>query len=213
MASITDVTIGAGSTSILTAAMWKTLGGPVYLKNESDTIVVLTISSADTYDLDPGEPLLVLPGQVVTGTAVGGSKLLQIIAGIVPVDESAARAIVAAAATSANLIGTIVVVSGTGIGVIPDTTASTKRFRLICVTCHFDGAPTTSEDFTVTLDALDGAAYDTVLMAIDPSLVAATDIVYIPDGDLFVEAGDQILLAYLNTDGNTFGTRIVIEEF
>ncbi len=93
MASVTDVTIGAGSTSILTAAMWKTLGGPVYLKNESDTIVVLTISSADAYDLDPGEPLLVLPGQVITGTAVGGSKLLQIIAGIVPVDESAAKAV------------------------------------------------------------------------------------------------------------------------
>ncbi len=92
MASVTDVTIGATSTSILTAAIWKTLGGPVYLKNESDTIVVLTISSADAYNLDPGEVLQVLPGQVITGTAVGGSKLLQIIAGIVPSDESAAKA-------------------------------------------------------------------------------------------------------------------------
>ena len=212
MAPVTDVTIGATSTDILTAAMWKTMGGPAYLKNESDTIVVLTIAGADDYDLDPGEPLQVIPGQIVTGTAVGGSKLLQIIAGIVPSDESAAKAI-AASVAPANLVGTLVVVSGSGPGVISDTTASTKRFRLISVTCHLDGAPTTSEDFTVSVDALDGAAYDTVLKRVDPSLVAATDIVYIPDGDTIYEAGDQILLGYANTDANTYGVRITIEEF
>lgn len=103
MASVTDVTIGATSTSIITAATWKTLGGPVYLKNESAEVVTLTISGADTYDLDPGEPIQVLPGQVVTGTAVGGAAKLQIIAGIVPADESAAKsggAVVAAGSAS-----------------------------------------------------------------------------------------------------------------
>lgn len=209
MASVTDVTIAATSTSIITAAMWKTLGGPVYLKNESDTIVVLTISSADTYDLDPGEIVQVLPGQIITGTAVGGSKLLQIIAGIVPSDESAA----AAASTPANLVGTVVVVSATGAAAIAATTASTKRFRLIAVTCKLDGAPTTSEDFVVNLNALDGAGYDTDLLRVDPSLVSATDIVYIPDGDLLVEAGDQVVVAFANTDTNTYGLRIVIEEY
>ena len=96
MAPVTNVTIGSSSTSIITAAMWKTLGGPVWLKNESDTIEVLTISGGDDYDLDPGEIVQVLPGQIVTGTAVGGSKLLQIIAGIRPMDESAAKGIIAA---------------------------------------------------------------------------------------------------------------------
>jgi hypothetical protein len=209
MASVTDVTIGATSTDILTSAMWNTLGGPVHLKNESDTIIVLTISSADPYNLDPGEIIQVLPGQVVTGTAVGGGKLLQIIAGIVPVDESAA----AAAATPANLVGTLVVVSATGAAAIAATTASTKRFRLICVTCHLSAGPTTSEDFTVTLDALDGAAYDTVLRSVDLSLVAATDFVFVPDGDEIYEAGDQIAVAFANTDTATYGLRIVIEEF
>lgn len=209
MASVTDVTIGATSTSIITAAMWKTLGGPVYLKNESDTIIVLTISGSDTYDLDPGEPLQVLPGQIVTGTAVGGSKLLQIIAGIVPVDESAA----AAASAAGNLIGTLVVVSATGAAAIAATTASTKRFRLICVTCHLDAGPTTSEALTVNLDALDGSAYDTVLRSMDLSLVATTDFVFVPDGDEIYEAGDQITVAYANTDTATYGLRIVIEEY
>lgn len=99
MSSVDDVTIGAGSTSIITAAMWKILGGPVWLKNESDTIVVLIISGSDDYDLDPGEIVQVLPGQIVTGSAVGGSKLLQIIAGIRPMDESAAKAVATAAAS------------------------------------------------------------------------------------------------------------------
>jgi len=212
MASITDVTIGATSTSIIAAADWKTLGSPVYLQNESDEIITLTISGADTKDLDPGEPQHVLPGQIVTGTAVGGAALLQIYQGIIPTNETAAKAI-AAAVVPANLIGTIVVVSATGAAAIAATTASTKRFRLIAVTCHLDAGPTTSENFTVTLDALDGAAYDTVLLAIDPSLVAAQDIVYIPDEALIVEAGDQVAVAYANTDTGTYGVRIVIEEF
>lgn len=212
MASVTDKTIGATATSILVAADWKTYSGPVWLKNESDEIITLTISSADDYDLDPGEIIQVLPGQIVTGTAVGGAAKLQIIAGIVPVDESAAAAITAAA-LPANLIGTIVVVSATGAAAIAATTASTKRFRLIAVTCHLDAAPTTSEAFSVTLDALDGAGYDTTLFSVDPSLVSATDIVYTPDEALIFEAGDQVAVAYTNTDTGTYGLRIVIEEF
>jgi hypothetical protein len=212
MAAITDVTIGATATSIITAAMWKTLGGPVYLKNESDEVITLTISGADTMELDPGEPQHVLPGQVVTGTAVGGAALLQIYQGIIPDSESAAKAI-AAAALPANLIGTIVVVSATGAAAIAATTASTKRFRLISVTCHLDAGPTTSENFSVTVDALDGADYDTTLYSVDPSLLPATDLKFIPDGDDIYEAGDQIIVDYTNTDTATYGLRITIEEF
>ncbi len=91
MASITDITIGSTSTSILTAADSRVLSGPIYLKNESGEIISLTIAGADTYALDPGEIIQVLPGQVVTGTAVGGAALLQIIQGIVPSDESASK--------------------------------------------------------------------------------------------------------------------------
>ncbi len=212
MASVTDVVIGAGSTSILTAALWKTYGTPVTLKNESDEIITLIISGADTTELDPGEALPVIRGQIITGTAVGGAALLQVWQGIVPPDESAASAI-AAAALPANLIGTIAVVSATGAAAIAATTASAKRFRLICVTCHLDAGPTTSEDFRVILAALGGAEYVTTLKQVDLSLVGAVDVVYIPDGDLLVEAGDQISAIYQNTDGATFGLRIVIEEF
>lgn len=220
MPAITDVTIAVGATSIIAAADWKTLGAPVTLKNEGAQIMTLTISGADTMALDPGETQPVIPGQIVTGTVPGGTELLQLYQGIIPTDESsasavatAAAAIIAAMATPGNLIGTIVVVSATGAGAIGTTTASSKRFRLISVTCLLDAGPTTPEDFTVTLDALDGTAYDTLLKSVDPSLVAATDIVYIPDGDTIYEAGDQIVVAYTNTDVATFGLRITIEEF
>lgn len=92
MASVTDVTIGATTTSILTASEWNDYSGPIWLKNESTEVIAIIISGSDPYDLDQGEIVQVLPGQIVTGTAAGGSALLQIIAGIVPVDESAAKA-------------------------------------------------------------------------------------------------------------------------
>ena len=91
MASVKNVYIGIGSTSILSAADWRLYSGPIWIKNESDTIQTVIVSGADPYDLDPGEPLQVLPGQIVTGSAVGGNKLLQIIAGIVPANESASK--------------------------------------------------------------------------------------------------------------------------
>jgi hypothetical protein len=207
--STTDKTIGATSTSVMTSAESRAMGSPIYVKNESDTVMALVVAGSDAYDLDPGEPFQIIPGQAVTASAVGGSKLMQIIVGVKPADESAA----AAASTPGNLIGPITVVSATGAAAIAATTASTKRFRLICVTCHLDAGPTTSEFITVTLDALDGTAYDTVLKSVDLSLVAATDFVYIPDGDTIYEAGDEIVVAYANTDTGTYGLRIVIEEF
>lgn len=112
-----------------------------------------------------------------------------------------------------GLIGTEVVINATGSGAIAASTASTKRFRLISVTVHLNAGPTTSQDLVVALDALDGPEYDTVLKRVDLSLVPAVDIVYIPDGDLLMEAGDQIVVEYTNTDGVTYGLRIVIEEF
>ncbi len=212
MAAITNVTVLVGATNIFTAAESRALTGPLYVKNVSSEVVTLIVAGSDSIALDPGEPQHVLPGQLVTGTSVGGAAVVEKYSGIIPTDESASKAI-AAAALPVNIIGTITVVSATGAAAIAATTASTKRFRLICVTCHLSAGPTTSEDLTVNLDALDGAAYDTVLKAVDLSLVAATDFVFVPDGDQIYEAGDQVTVAYANTDTGTYGLRIVIEEF
>lgn len=106
----------------------------------------------------------------------------------------------------------VTVYSATGTGAIALSTAMAKRFRLINITVHFNSAPTTSEALTVKLNASGGAAYDTTLLYVNPSSSATTDIVYIPDAPLICEPGDEIDLAFANSDARTYGARIVVEE-
>lgn len=218
MSMFKNITVGTIATDVISATELQ--NEPLDLKNHSDKEITLTPtdSAGNTHTMKPRELLKDVPGSVLmTATVASGTALLEVIRGGISmaqevIGEQASNPVFTSP-VDAGLIGTEVVVNATGSGAIAATTASTKIFKLRNVTCHLDAGPTTSEDFVVTLDALDGAAYDTVLKRVDPSLVAAQDIVYIPDGDLLVEAGDQIAAAYTNTDGNTFGLRIVIEEF
>lgn len=107
--------------------------------------------------------------------------------------------------------GAPTVTNATGAAAINLSTALSNPFRLVNVTVHFSAAPVTSELLTVRVDANDGAAYDTVLLSVNPSVLAATDIVLIPDGDLTFESGDEIVVAFPNTDLRTYGVRIVTE--
>ena len=108
---------------------------------------------------------------------------------------------------------TPVVTAGTGDEAIAVSYAPGKSFWLDAVTVHFSAAPTTAGDLTVTLDAGDGAAYDTVLFRVDPSTDGgATDIVFTPMVPILCVEGDAIAVAYANTDGVTYGTRIVARE-
>ena len=97
----------------------------------------------------------------------------------------------------------------TGSGAIATSYAPSAAFWLDAITIHLSAAPTTAGDLTVTLDATDGAAYDTVLFSLDPSEQSDTDIVYIPDQPLLCVSGDAIAVAYANTDGRTYGLRII----
>lgn len=102
--------------------------------------------------------------------------------------------------------------SGTGSGAISTSHAVSSYEQVLSVTLHFSAAPTTSQDFTITLDANDGSAYDTVLFSIDPSVSSMTDLVWFPDGVLVCEDGDAIDLSYTNTDGRTYGVQITTED-
>ncbi len=213
-----NVTVTVGGADVITAA--EAQSAPVDLENKSGKQITCTStgSTGDTYVIEPYQILRDVPGNgPMTATVASDPAQLVVhrggispsvkLFGTSPADP------VYTSPVDAGLIGTEVVVNATGSGAIAATTASTKAFKLKSVTCHLDAGPTTSEDLTVTLDALDGSAYDTVLKRVDPSLVAAQDIVYLPDGDSLFEAGDQIAVDYTNTDGATFGLRIVIEEF
>lgn len=82
-------------------------------------------------------------------------------------------------------------------------------FDVVAVALTFDAAPTTSENITLTIDSSLGAAYDTVLRVVDPSVTSSTDIV-IENLPLFAD-GDKLLVTYTNTDGNSITGHAVTE--
>lgn len=108
--------------------------------------------------------------------------------------------------------GALQVYNATGAAAINLTTAEIGPFELVEVTVHFNLTPHTSENLLVTLNANDGAAYDTVLLTINPStyLGGVTDIAWKPESRFFFETGDQIVLTFPNTDTHTYGARILI---
>lgn len=104
------------------------------------------------------------------------------------------------------------VYNATGAGALAMTTTETGKFKLVSITLRFNTAPTTSQNLTVTLDANDGAAYDTVLRSLDPSASALTSFFVDYGEGLICESGDQIDLDYTNTDARTYGARIVTKR-
>ena len=84
--------------------------------------------------------------------------------------------------------------------------------RLVSVSCSFSAAPTTSENFTVDLDAVAGAAFDLRLYTLDPSAGSTTDILWQPDCDLILEGNDRIVVAYPGSDGAVYGVQVTLEK-
>lgn len=97
----------------------------------------------------------------------------------------------------------------TGTQAIAASHAISARSVLDHITAHFSGAPTTSENFTITLNAIDGSAYDTVISKVDPYPAAVTDIFYKPESPVRLFAGDSVDVAFSNTGRRTYGVRIV----
>lgn len=104
-------------------------------------------------------------------------------------------------------------VNGTGTGAIATshTVPAGKTHRLMSVSCHWNVAPTTSEDFTVTLDANAGAAYDVLLYSLDPATVGVADIYWQPNQPIYLEGGDAVDVAFANSDNRTYGVQVTVE--
>ena len=100
----------------------------------------------------------------------------------------------------------------TGSGAIATATAPGVRFRLLRVELHLSAAGTTAENFTVTRDAGDGPAYDTVLHKEDLSVGAITDLVIIFGKGYEFEADDEIDCAWANTEARVYGITVVYER-
>ena len=64
-------------------------------------------------------------------------------------------------------------------------------------------APTTSQSITVTLQSSRGAAFNTLPISIDPSLASLTSYVKIWEKPYKLLRGDELVVAYTNTDLRT----------
>jgi hypothetical protein len=88
---------------------------------------------------------------------------------------------------------------------------ASAQWKILSVTCHFSVAPTTSENFVIKKSNA-VAAYTTEIFSNDPSASTATDIAYIPDGELVVLGTTEDLdITFTNTDSRTFGVTVTYE--
>ena len=86
---------------------------------------------------------------------------------------------------------------------------SGTAFQLYGFYLNLSSAPTTSENFTVTLDSGGGAAYDTNIYTRDLTVGSVTDVVKMFDEPIICTGGDEIDFAWANTDTRTYGLTII----
>ena len=88
-----------------------------------------------------------------------------------------------------------------------------RKCKLLSLEVTFSAAPTTSENFTVTRTTVQGNARPlTVLFSTNPSLTAATSILQIwEDEGADLEPGDEVTMAFTNTDAGTVKVVLKVE--
>lgn len=97
-------------------------------------------------------------------------------------------------------------------GAIAETyTCHGNLTRLIGMRLHLNTAGTTSEDLTVAVDSAVDAKHDTVLYRVDTSAGALVDLpVEFSD---WLEAGEEIDIAWPNTENRTYGLELIFEVY
>ena len=110
--------------------------------------------------------------------------------------------------------GPVLRTAATGLGPIAETFAvpAGATYQVVSVSLNLNLAPTTAENFTVTLDAYDGINYDVVLYALNLVAGATTDLVWQPTAPLYACSGDAIDVTWANTDGRTWGLLVTLME-
>ncbi len=102
--------------------------------------------------------------------------------------------------------------SGNGAITESMTVPGGAAYRLMSVSLNLDIAPTTSENYTITLDDNFGNPYDVLLYTLDPSVLSTTDVLWQPDEELMLVGGDAIDVAYVNTDARTYGLVFTVKR-
>jgi len=108
--------------------------------------------------------------------------------------------------SSAAFAFDILISRATGAAGLSTTLSPAIGFELIDVRIHVGVAPTTSENFTITLDSDTGATYNALIYSRDMATV--TDIVWTPEETLKFAPGDSLDFAWNNSDTKTYGLEI-----
>jgi hypothetical protein len=95
----------------------------------------------------------------------------------------------------------------TGSGALSVTLNPGYAFDLEEVRLHLNTAATTSENFTVDIDSNEGAQYDTQIFSQDMATIK--DLLWQPDKPIKLVNGDQLVFAWTNTDGRTWGLEVI----
>lgn len=83
-----------------------------------------------------------------------------------------------------------------------DVGTQLKGWQLEAVKLHLSAAGAAG-NFTVTIDAAGGSAYDTVIFTQD--MTTTTDLLWIPDLPIPLADGDDLVFAFANGSGRTYG--------
>ena len=102
--------------------------------------------------------------------------------------------------------------SGNGAIARSYTSPVDHSYRLISISCNFDTAPTTSENYTITYNSANGGAYDLLLYTLDVSAGATTDILWQPDEELMLVSGDAVDVAFAGSDARTYGLEFTVKK-
>ena len=94
----------------------------------------------------------------------------------------------------------------TGAAAVDMTIAPGIAFQIEEIRVHLSAAGGAAENLTATLDSVTAAAYDVVLLSQAMELV--TDLTWQPTRPLVFSAGDEIDIAYANTNARTYGIEV-----
>jgi hypothetical protein len=135
-------------------------------------------------------------------------NLTQIAGTAASVDEGASDAGTLRVVEATTGLGTPK--TATGAAAIAYTTDMGVAWELVSVTLKLSAAGTTSENFTITLDADVGAAYATNLFTEDLSIDSVVSLVLTPEDGLpkKYNADDELVFAWPNTETRTYGLAV-----
>ena len=89
----------------------------------------------------------------------------------------------------------------------PSSTKDPVKFSVREVRVHLSAAGGAAENLVISLDSGSGSAYDVVFST--TAMVAATDVVYVPEVAHIFEKTDVFKIVYANSNGRTYGIEII----